>query len=176
MEYYCDHRIKSGKLKYSRTRLGIHSLTHWIASTLKTAVIETNVYTYPTASVKELKKVNADIKDQSKELFWQVFMNSGADIAIFCGAEAFRSFFKLIENKNVEYQFANGASRTQMNGKINVLEEMSPLLNVKMPNREVSIFAIRHLMYYGDSGASFEGFRNKLKSFYTRNETLTTPR
>ena len=69
MEYYCDHRIKSGKPKYSRTRLGIHSLTHWIASTLKTAVIETNVYTYPTASVKELKKVNTDIKDQSKELF-----------------------------------------------------------------------------------------------------------
>ena len=164
--YYVDSRKKANKKDVSRTRQGIASFTDWVSLLLGTPVIEANVYSYPTATVKELKQADVVVRNRSRELFFKVFVESNATVAVFHSAKAFRDFFELLEQKNIEYEGLNGFNRSCFEWKIETLEKMSPILKVMLPGKDVLVFAMRHLMYYGESGASFEPIRNKLKQFF----------
>ena len=63
MEFYSKSRESQNKSKISRTRMGINSLVNWIEQEFNTGVIETDIFTYPTKNIKELKAILAKTND-----------------------------------------------------------------------------------------------------------------
>ena len=63
MEFYSKSRESQNKSKISRTRMGINSLVNWIEQEFNTGVIETDIFTYPTKNIKELKAILSETND-----------------------------------------------------------------------------------------------------------------
>ncbi len=164
MKYYSDDREKRGKSAVSRTRQGIKALNEWVFSRFSTHMIETNINTFPTASVKELKKATQEAREKGRELFWEVLVEANAKVLIVHGKSAFVDLLELLCAKNVQCQSLNGVT-TDGEKSINELEEKSPIIRFTLPNREVTVFVIRHLMYYGSGGESYSGFKERLSGF-----------
>jgi len=96
MEYYKESRRKAGKSPVSRTRQGISAFVDWVNEELGQQVIESDVCTYPTKSVKELDAAPRWCREAGIELFWEVLCKSRADVLILYGARAFRDFLSLV--------------------------------------------------------------------------------
>lgn len=95
--FYQKKRKQDGKTALSRTRQGIGALVEFIWKETGSSVIETDVCTYPTASVKELERVDGKLKQKGRELFWKVLEESGVELVICYGKQAFEDFFRLLE-------------------------------------------------------------------------------
>ena len=171
ISFYKMQRKQVGKTEISRTRMGIQSFEEWIEKTFKFSVVETDVFTYPTSNISKLKYINKDVLSQSVELFWKSFQRfSSCEIAIIYGTMALKKFLDILINKNIPYKLFDGVQKNIGGIKevagcpIQILERNSPVLEIVVNGRKVTLFAIRHLMYYGKDGTSFNDFKIKLKN------------
>lgn len=162
MAFYKRRRMAKGKSGISRTRTGIQSFIQWINDNLATTVIETNIITYPTANIKELFCVAPDIIKKSQNLFWNVLLNSNAEYLIMHGKKAFDDFKDVANREKVDITCV--IDTTLEDAK--TLEQLSPVAKVLLNGKTLNICVIRHLMYYGKSGASYNTFKTNFKEIY----------
>ena len=173
MEFYKKTRRNSGKKELSRTRTGIVSFVNWLNTNLHIDVIETDIFTYPTSSVKELSYVSKDILMRSRDLFWNSFLSSHqCSMAILYGSLTFKSFIELLTEKNIVCSVLyNSNGKTPSLGElakypIELLEENSPVLEVIISDKKIAVFAVRHLMYYGRTGESYDFVKTNILKFW----------
>lgn len=165
MEFYKEQRLKGNKTAVSRTRQGILSFVEWIEKELGEDVIESDVCTYPTKSLRELDKIEESFRMAGREVFWEVLCKSHADILILYGARAFRDFIALLHEKHGAHIMvaARYSEEELCRWEIHRLEEESPVSYIVIGNRRIMIYVVRHLMYYGKTGASYHDFKEKLR-------------
>ncbi|EST52174.1 hypothetical protein T458_24465 [Brevibacillus panacihumi W25] len=163
-KFYINKRLNQGKKGISRTRIGIDNLTSWIEYISKKQVIETNVTTYPTSSSRELKKINTEIISISQDLFIKTLKIFKPNILIIHGKEAFNSLLNLLLKKKISYYLMNKAE------DINVIENLGPVAYIYLENHLIYVFAIRHLMYFGRTGNTFNGFKSIFYNFLQGSE------
>ena len=161
--FYQKKRKQAGKTALSRTRQGIGALVEFIWKETGSSVIETDVCTYPTASVKELERVDGKLKQKGRELFWKVLEESGVELVICYGKQAFEDFFLLLEEQGVSGCWKSGEPSAELLKRdCAALEKMSPVGHLEWKGRRIVFFVVRHLMYYGKSGASYEEVKQKI--------------
>lgn len=165
MEFYKEQRLKENKTAVSRTRQGILSFVEWVEKELGEDVIESDVCTYPTKSLRELDKIEKRFRAAGREMFWDVLCKSHAEILLLYGMRAFRDFVMLLREKKVEHRIVDRRYREEdlCCMDIKKLEEVSPVSYITIGNREVMIYAVRHFMYYGKNGASYHDVKKKLQ-------------
>lgn len=112
--FYQKKRKQDGKTALSRTRQGIGALVEFIWKETGSSVIETDVCTYPTASVKELERVDGKLKQKGRELFWKVLEESGVELVICYGKQAFEDFFRLLEEQGVSGCWKSGEPSAEL--------------------------------------------------------------
>ncbi len=168
MAYYKAYRKRENKPVLSRTRQGILSFVQWVEQELEVGVIESDICTYPTKSIKELNEVDSKFQKAGRELFWEMLCKSNANCLIIYGAMAFRGFLKLQEEKGEIIKEKNQDNEKLKEMKIEELEAKSPLFSIWIGKREIFVYAVRHFMYYGKMGASFGDLKRKLFQSYTK--------
>lgn len=155
MKFYKENRKKNGKTEISRTRLGIISFAEWVEKELGTYMIETDIFTYPTKDIKELKKIDKNILSKSLNIFEKVIKEFKPSIIILHGALTVETFKKLMNDSKVRY-FSNSR-------EISELEKLKPYAEVEIEDKKINVFVSKHFMYYGKTGNCFEDLKKNLK-------------
>lgn len=158
MDFYLKSRKKQNQSGISRTRMGINSLIDWVEKECNTEVVETDIFTYPTKSVKELLSIDKSILNKSIEKFWQVLVEFKPDTIVLYGALTVEVLKRLLKDKNkqVKYFYKN-------ENKIEDIEKVFPFARFNIDSKNIDVLACRHLMYYGNSGKSFVYLRQNIK-------------
>jgi len=166
-EKYSAIRMINNKTKISRTRMGIESLTRELEAEGE-KVLQTNIISYPTPSVKKLRSVNKEIIEESLSNFLILLTKQRPSILILYSKTALNFFLKLLISKKIIDE------RVKFDHTLKVMEEQEgPLLTFKNPaGSEVSVFVCRHLMYYGEKGESYKIFKNKVFKHLRRTKAL----
>lgn len=175
MTYYKACRKRENKPELSRTRQGILSFVQWAEQELGVGVIESDVCTYPTSSVKELDKVHGRFQKAGRDLFWEVLCQSNAGVLILYGVRAFRDFMELLDEKGGFIEAEKQEQNRLKEMKIEELEDRSPLFSIWIGQRKIAVYAVRHFMYYGKEGDSFAGVKKKLIQFWNIPVTNGSP-
>lgn len=162
MKFYKENRVKNGKTAISRTRMGIISFAEWAERELGTYMIETDIFTYPTKNIKELKKVDKKILSKSLQVFDNVIREFKPSVIILHGALTVETFRKLMDGNNVRY-FSD-------NDKMDEIEKLNPYAEIELNGKTASILASKHFMYYGKTGNSFQNLKKNLKEMLDRED------
>ncbi|ARK20323.1 hypothetical protein [Sporosarcina ureae] len=153
-EFYSNLRSNDGKTSISRTRLGTSSLVDLLEKETKQKVLLTNVITYPTPRAKHLELLPKNEIDRATQLFLKVLYEHEPKTLITYGQSTIQNLVSVLNNA--------GLLSTVPPLKIKVREvEKSgiPVLRFKYKSgKEATVFACRHLMYYGKNGDSFKDF------------------
>lgn len=156
-ERYLDLRGTAG---VSRTRMGILEFVRWISSYTNTPVLETNVITYPTKSIKELKRFNKENPkgyNKATNIFVSLLKEIEPSIIILHGANTVRQF-------NLSVGESGMLLESMPSKPIRYLENKGVTVNISYPSgKEGKVFACRHLMYHGKVGKSYKEFKDRLK-------------
>lgn len=154
--YYSNLRKKRGLSSISRTRLGIINFIEWIQKRDPNPIIETDVYTIPTKNVKELEEINHEILHASQKLFFRVLNTYSPQIIILYGKKSLHSFFHLIDKEGIAYNI-------NLKDLANMKIDQNPYIGEIIINgSKIKILAIRHLMYYGINGGSYNSVKKKI--------------
>lgn len=160
MAYYKTMRGKQGKPEYSRTRVGINSFMSWLRQQTSLAIMETNVNSYPTAKLEQLKREPKEIIEKGRTIFKQLLLSIQPKLIIFHGKDAVMNFCEVVRVAGLR----NGID-VDLSNKIEQMEEYMPLTTIKYPDGSIgTVLACRHFMYYGKSGDSFANFRSKIQA------------
>ena len=88
---------------------------------------------------------------------------SGVELVICYGKQAFEDFFRLLEEQGVSGCWKSGEPSAELLKRdCAALEKMSPVGYLEWKGRRIVFFVVRHLMYYGKSGASYEEVKQKI--------------
>lgn len=173
MEFYKKSRKDSGKAEISRTRKGILSFVKWLNSSLDINVIETDIFTYPTSSIKELNKIPKIDLLKSRTLFWESILSfTQCELIILYGSLTLKYFIELLIEKEIDWKVVCnlGIDNIMVNElskfPIEYLEVHSPILEVEISNKKMVVFVVRHLMYYGETGNSYELVKKNIFKFW----------
>lgn len=155
LEYYSTLRLYQGKTKMSRTRIGMNSMVGLLKQHTNASIAETNVISYPTTSLEELKKEPLEIINHGKNIFYQLLSLIQPKLLIFHSKEALRIALEIMSNKGL----IQDEHRMITEIAIKELESKAPVLEFTYENgKKGYILACRHLMYYGEKGNSFKEF------------------
>ena len=158
IEFYSNSRIQNDKSEISRTRQGINSFVNWVSSEIGMEVVETDIITYPTPSVKELKKEPKEVISKGKDNFYYILNEMKPEVIILYGKKTLKYFSESAEDKNISLQ-----TKIDLECPIDQLERTSPITSFNYgPNTYCKVFVCRHFMYYGNTGDSFREFRDNL--------------
>ena len=72
MKHYKTSRLSQDKDEISRTRIGMNSFFNWLSHYTDSSIVETDVISYPTSKLKELKKEPRFIVERGKEIFYSL--------------------------------------------------------------------------------------------------------
>lgn len=72
MKHYKTSRLSQDKDEISRTRIGMNSFFNWLSQYTDSSIVETDIISYPTAKLKELKKEPRFIIERGKEIFYSL--------------------------------------------------------------------------------------------------------
>jgi len=93
-------------------------------------------------------------------------------MAILYGSLTFKSFIELLTEKNIVCSVLyNSNGKTPSLGElakypIELLEENSPVLEIIISDKKIAVFAVRHLMYYGRTGESYDFVKTNILKFW----------
>ncbi|WP_416825210.1 ADP-ribosylglycohydrolase family protein [Ectobacillus polymachus] len=155
LEQYAKFRLLQGKTEMSRTRIGMNAMINLLKQHTNVSIAETNVISYPTKSVKELKKEPQEVINYGKDIFYQLLSLIQPKILIFHSKEALKVALEIMSEQELLQVEPGMIQKTN----IKELESKAPLLEFTYKNgKKGYIFACRHLMYYGKKGDSFQAF------------------
>ncbi|WP_379969598.1 ADP-ribosylglycohydrolase family protein [Ectobacillus sp. sgz5001026] len=155
LEYYSKLRLLQGKTEMSRTRIGMNSMIDLLKQHTNVSIAETNVISYPTKSVKELKQEPKEVINYGKNIFYQLLSLIQPKILIFHSKEALKIALEIMSERELLQMEPRMIQQTD----IKELELKAPLLEFTYKSgKKGYIFACRHLMYYGKKGDSFQVF------------------
>jgi len=161
MSFYSKNRLVNNKSEISRTRQGIRAFGDWIINNSGKTIIETDIITYPTASIKVLKKQPKAIIEKGKNNFFSILTTFKPKTIILYGKKTVKIFSETIEERNIQL-----SDKINLKIPIEEYEETVPLTSFSYEDNTIcKVFACRHFMYYGKTGKSFSRFRNKLLNY-----------
>ncbi|MFD2831047.1 hypothetical protein [Corticicoccus populi] len=158
---YDEIRINQGKLKMSRTRIGITSFVDEIEKRTGESTLETNVNSYPTKNKKELKKVESEIINHGFRLFYEVLMDHSPQVIIVHSKKGIEDLVKVLYKYNIidEQLFCKESVSEMESSK-------EPFIKLDYQNgKKGAVFVCRHLMLHGYSGSSFSAFKDKVAAY-----------
>ncbi len=160
-------REKTGKTKISRTRLGINNFVDEIEALTGAAILETNVIPYPTKNIKELKNVDPKVIDYALNVFYKVWMRHSPEVIIVYSKTSLKYLVNVLSNNGLidNHPPLNQPIKDLENSKESFLE-----FTYENSDKKGMVFVCRHFMYYGRKGNSFEGFKNKVTRYLSRDK------
>lgn len=160
IKIYKKTRLSKGKTEFSRTRIGINSFMEWLNAKTESSILETNIITYPTESLKLLRKEPINIIDNGKEIFYKILLKFTPSLLILHGKETFTKVVEILNEKGMLIDCGNNLRQP-----IEQIEKQVPFINFEYPNGKTGyIVSCRHFMYYGKTGNSYKEFKNKLEN------------
>ena len=162
MDFYKQSRKSEGKTEISRTRMGITAFSEWLNKEFGTNMIETDIFTYPTKSIRELKNVDKEILLKSIRLFENVLKEFNPPILILHGSLTVNTFRKLMENKDIKYNCDEN--------KIEKMEQANPFAEFELNGRKIKVLVSKHFMYYGRTGNSFKSLKHNLSEMLSKED------
>lgn len=161
MKFYKELRKIKGKTKLSRTRTGINAFIDWLYTKTESNILETNIITYPTESLKLLWKEPSYVIENGKDIFYTILLKYMPNLLILHGKETVIQVIEMLSEKGILVD-----RNINLEQPIEHIEMQIPFIYFKYPNgKNAYIVCCRHMMYYGKEGNSFSQFRNKLEDF-----------
>jgi hypothetical protein len=157
LSYYRATRRDQGKSPLSRTRTGMDSFIRWLSQSVPDPIIETNVIPYPSPRSKDLKMVPEWVKARARMIFAELLQRLRPRLLLLHGKDT------VVETANLLRQERIADIPTNFDSDIRALEDSPGLFHFEWPDGSTCrALACRHFMYYGESGASFSGFRGRV--------------
>jgi len=154
LDYYQRVRQSAGKRPMSRTRQGMDSFIRWLTEKTSEPVVETNVITYPTPGATDLRKLPDSVITRGRAIFLDLLTGLQPKLLLLHGKWTVVEATHLLTGQGLLRR------QVDLSGDIQSLEDRSPLFSfVWGDGTTCMVLACRHFMYYGESGASFAGFR-----------------
>ncbi|GAB6180348.1 hypothetical protein JCM14036_16670 [Desulfotomaculum defluvii] len=158
INYYKQKRINNNKPEFSKTRVGINSFVDWINENTGFSVVETDIITYPTKSVDELRPIPKEIKTKGMKNFLFLLNRMQPKLIILYGKKTVKYFNRL---SKLELK----SNLPVINKQLSIVDiEKNKLLGEVIYNdgSKGKVIGCRHFRQYGKDGKTFSLFRSNV--------------